>query len=222
MFSYPPATINSRVNAISSLEQRIECVSIQSIEGRLEKAVKFMESNKDEIMKRYLSSQLGIQMEDKPRVFLISTLYYPGRRVGAPQPSPNLINRDYLSFIKVDDDEKFTPPSKVTHEKTKTFANIAYYDGNDDWKFTILRKIASRHICDSCDSHITMGDYRCTECVDYDICKKCYSESIHPEHKDGLQPTPYIGTLSALNANTLNIIAEIDLDTMETKKIIIR
>ncbi|OWR54628.1 sequestosome-1-like [Danaus plexippus] len=37
-------------------------------------------------------------------------------------------------------------------------------------------------VCDSCDNAVVGFRYKCTSCIDYDLCTKCEAAGAHPEH----------------------------------------
>ena len=48
--------------------------------------------------------------------------------------------------------------------------------------------------CDSCCEEVTDAEwYKCTSCIDYDMCKSCFFDNCHHEHKAFIhQFTDYI------------------------------
>lgn len=39
-----------------------------------------------------------------------------------------------------------------------------------------------RVVCDGCEAVITDLRYKCVQCPDFDLCVKCESQGLHPEH----------------------------------------
>ncbi|CAH2989527.1 unnamed protein product [Chilo suppressalis] len=45
-------------------------------------------------------------------------------------------------------------------------------------------------VCDGCDNPVVGFRYKCTSCEDYDLCSKCESSGLHPEHCMVRVPSP--------------------------------
>ena len=40
-------------------------------------------------------------------------------------------------------------------------------------------------ICNGCDEQVDGIRFKCEECLDYDLCERCYKQEKHPEHEFG-------------------------------------
>lgn len=58
-------------------------------------------------------------------------------------------------------------------------ANPRRMEANDDDE---VPRFAPRVICDGCETIISGLRYKCVQCPDFDLCVKCESQGLHPEH----------------------------------------
>lgn len=98
---------------------------------------------------------------------------------------------DYLISIKDSDGDEITVTSDeeliiaLTEMKEMKVIDVIVNPRRmdvDEEGETSGPRMVPQVVCDGCESVITGIRYKCAQCPDFDLCIKCESQGMHPEH----------------------------------------
>ncbi len=157
-----PNYIKKRVN------ERKKCIKLENLPEKKTQIEQFIENNKREIEEKWFSTNMTwlLDIEHVPDI-----IYSAGYWRNKP---------DEVLFF-----DTYAESTIYTDNKTNDIITGCVFafknNESNQWEFLELNKSKSNYVCDACRQDIKIGDWRCMDCNDYDLCDACYNCASHDD-----------------------------------------